>query len=77
MVDNALYVRVAKIGNRIRFRLSADRYEKYRIFGFTDDEDWANGDHMTDTHWLSMLSYATEPCDHAGNGKFAIVRLCE
>jgi len=65
-----------KVGLCIEFADDAFMdWKKYRIFGYTDDEDWVEFSIAYPEHVFSY--YATEPCDHIGNRKFAIGRLEE
>ena len=79
IVDNYKYVRVVDVGNRVRFRLSADRYEHYRLCGYTDNEQWIEATELAQAAFggPGHAPYETEPCDHIGNRKFAIGRLEE
>jgi hypothetical protein len=49
--------------------------DNYRIFGFTDDQEWAPIDATCHEYQAEVYAYASQPCDHTGNRKYAIGRL--
>ena len=60
---------VAQCGVRVEYVHS----EYYRIFGFTDNPNWATIAMAMEAEGGSP-HYKTEPCDHTGTRKYAIGR---